>query len=1271
MAGKRGSSVYTSEYAYDIFLSFRGEGTRKIFTTRLYSALMDAGFSTFIDDSGIERGEDIKSELIRAIHHSRGSIVVLSENYANSSWCLDELAMIVENKKSKGHVILPVFYHVTKSDVGSQMGGFAEAFAFHEKCCLEEYDEVKKSEWLSKIQKWRDALTQVAALGGMNLTLQNDDDDEGYATGFIKKIVEVIEDKLNRAVLPGAHEFVGIGSRVKGINAWLHNGSSEVGILVLCGTGGIGKTTTAKFVYNLNYQLFEASSFLADIREISQKHNGLLRLQQNLLSDILRGEQTSVDSVEEGSVRIQAAIEQKRTLLVMDDVDRINQLDAILGMRDWLLPGSRVIITTRNESLMNPSEVYKVHTIKPLSYEESSQLFCWYAFGQDDPFEHYMSISNWVINRCRGLPLVLKVIGSSLFGKSLPVWGSILRKLEEIPSNQIQNLLQISYDSLSDDHDKNLFLHIACFFVGMKKDYVVRILDECGFHTMVGIENLTNRCLLTINPFPCLLLMHKSLEDMGREVVRRESPKRPEERSRLCHYRDSLNVLKYKTGTEATEGLILDMRFGSHDSATWSAENDSTNPSSNLETDAFKEMRNLELLQLDYVHLSGSFEHLPRNLKWFRWHGFSLKSIPGTFPMDKLVILDMSNSRLVRFWKQNKIARFMKILNLSHSLLLINTPEFSGFPNLEILILRGCINLSDVHKSLGYLKRLLLLDLHDCKSLSKLPNTIVLLNHLHTLVISGCTNLHQLPTDMNKMTSLKVLNADGIAKSNFLITQEDDIGSSNSCGVWSLIVSKPKKAPQISSWASLPNSLRRLSLSDCNLTEDTFPNDIGNFTSLKKLDLSRNPLCSLPHFVSKLSSLQDLQLESCVRLRSLLGLPDISNLELAGCGLLKTITHLSTSSKLHYISYNNCGKLNEVQGLFCREPLEKFSVETLNNFGFFNLEPLKDVEVNFQDGITTSIGKRPIQLLYEFGIFSTSMLGSQIPDWNFSYKTIGSSVSFTVPSSTSDLQIQGLNLCFVYAVSNSTSNNDEKWFPENILFIKIRNKTKDLEWIYYPTCFGIPEPDNDLLWLSHWTFRNELEDGNEVDISIITGDNFVVRECGLSFMYHEQKEDIWNKYLSWREVIGGDLSAFRLSTGSYYLCRTAFVRYYEEKGVSRLDDWTTTNWGRRSLVYVDNDNKLLMHQLIQKMGKEILRRKLRNDPASTSRLLHFGGSFNVLKQNNVSETREGIKDKSLCVRSIVTDETKRFRSHNLDDESILRFLLDSLKRRFLGLLGNY
>ena len=51
-------------------------------------------------------------------------MIVLSENFANSSWCLKELELIVERMKKDGQVIVPVFYRIERSDVGQQRGTY-------------------------------------------------------------------------------------------------------------------------------------------------------------------------------------------------------------------------------------------------------------------------------------------------------------------------------------------------------------------------------------------------------------------------------------------------------------------------------------------------------------------------------------------------------------------------------------------------------------------------------------------------------------------------------------------------------------------------------------------------------------------------------------------------------------------------------------------------------------------------------------------------------------------------------------------------------------------------------------------------------------------------------------------------------------------------------------------------------------------------------------------------------------------------------------------
>ena len=141
---------------YDVFLSFRGEDTRYNFTDHLYSALGRRGIHTFRDDK-LRRGEAIAPELLKAIEESRSSVIVFSENYAHSRWCLDELVKIMECQKDPAHVVFPIFYHVDPSHVRKQEGSFGAAFA--------DYEE----NWKNKIPRWRTALTEAANLSGWHL----------------------------------------------------------------------------------------------------------------------------------------------------------------------------------------------------------------------------------------------------------------------------------------------------------------------------------------------------------------------------------------------------------------------------------------------------------------------------------------------------------------------------------------------------------------------------------------------------------------------------------------------------------------------------------------------------------------------------------------------------------------------------------------------------------------------------------------------------------------------------------------------------------------------------------------------------------------------------------------------------------------------------------------------------------------------------------------------------------------------------------------------
>jgi len=146
-------------WIYDVFLSFRGEDTRFQFTNNLYHSLCQKGIRTFIDQDGLRRGEEITPALFHAIQNSMISIVIFSESYASSTYCLNELVKILEGAKVEGRSIYPIFYGVDPSEVRHHTGTYAEALSKHEAKFHNDADT-------EKVQKWRKALHEAANLSG-------------------------------------------------------------------------------------------------------------------------------------------------------------------------------------------------------------------------------------------------------------------------------------------------------------------------------------------------------------------------------------------------------------------------------------------------------------------------------------------------------------------------------------------------------------------------------------------------------------------------------------------------------------------------------------------------------------------------------------------------------------------------------------------------------------------------------------------------------------------------------------------------------------------------------------------------------------------------------------------------------------------------------------------------------------------------------------------------------------------------------------------------
>ncbi|XP_022771865.1 TMV resistance protein N-like [Durio zibethinus] len=154
MASSSSASASSTQAKHHVFLSFRGEDTRNAFLRHLYEAFKRKGIGAYVDFNELTRGEEISPALLEAIEESMISVIVFSQNYATSSWCLDELSKIMECRDSREQLVVPIFYHVNPSDIRKLKGSFEEAFVDHERNRTD------------KVKGWRDALTKAAKLSG-------------------------------------------------------------------------------------------------------------------------------------------------------------------------------------------------------------------------------------------------------------------------------------------------------------------------------------------------------------------------------------------------------------------------------------------------------------------------------------------------------------------------------------------------------------------------------------------------------------------------------------------------------------------------------------------------------------------------------------------------------------------------------------------------------------------------------------------------------------------------------------------------------------------------------------------------------------------------------------------------------------------------------------------------------------------------------------------------------------------------------------------------
>ncbi|KAF3437674.1 hypothetical protein FNV43_RR20430 [Rhamnella rubrinervis] len=957
------SSSFSSsppEECYDVFLSFRGVDTRKNFTGHLHGALKQRGLHTFFDVDKLERGEFVNEGLLNAIEDSNCWIIVLSENYASSHWCLIELARIVECMGTSRHV-LPIFFHVKADDLQNLSGSFEETMKNHEK-----YHDSEK------VQSWRNALKTVGHIAGWNVIKDTTDESE-----FIVQFIQKISRKLEVATLNASQHLVGIEPRLEKFKSHMVQRSDSVQFIGICGMGGI---------------------------------------------DALAGN--------------------------------------VIGEENWFGNGSIIIVTTKNRGVLNANNINAIYDAVKLDYVEDRKLFCRKVFQSDIPPEAYIHVCDKMIKYANGLPLALIELGSGLNRESsVNDFENKFCRLKTDQGNKINSVLKVSFDDLH-KIEREIFLDIACFFNKYNKDHVIVILDSMDSYgisntaldsygisnTAYGIKILVEGCLLSIDQHDGLD-MHDLLQDMGRKIVRNEYPNEPRRQSRIWDVADLNIIAESKTRTDKVE-VEVEVEVEAIVTAV--------EPSKKLTSfQAISQMEKLRLLMIfdpDCGNDSSTPNHVnlsKKYLRYLQWHKFPYKCFPsscGSF--------DISIKKL---WKKHDMDLFnLKIIDLSHSQNLTKFEDFKVVPNLERLILEGCIKLSEIHDSITSLEKLIKLNLASCKSLKKFPDNIKEdFGHLKRLkeVDVRDSGIRHLPSSIFLIENLKVLCDEEVANSS----------------VRESLINPPKER------CVLPDNLRnltKLDLSDRNLKGKAFPEHFGNLVSLKELNLSKNPFSGLPSGINGLSTLTYLNLMYCKFLRHLS--PDqlpssLQTIRVDYCTSLTTL--LDQSEPCHIQCSTYCVDCTE---LVKRRGGEMTALTSLKRY------------IQSQD---------PTHSTRSFDIV---IPGSKIPTW-FTTRSSGSSLSINLDSDNKWIGI-AFSLCFP---ANS-------WDDEFSCTVKVRGQNK--EWNFVTE--KIYRRSSNHLWLSYSPrdFYSECPQNGCycLDFSFYVNEpnNSCTGPCGVRLVYEKDREEL-------------------------------------------------------------------------------------------------------------------------------------------------------------------
>ncbi|WZZ30949.1 hypothetical protein YC2023_014350 [Brassica napus] len=799
--------------------------------------------------------------------------------------------------------VLPIFYKVDPSDVRKQKGDFGKVF---DETCLGKTEEVKDT--------WRKALKDVAGIAGYDFSNCDSEAD------LINKVASDVTAVLGFTPSKDFDNFVGIEPRIIEIKSKLILQSEEVKVTVLVGPAGIGKTTTARVLYNQLSPGFPFSTFLENIRGNYEKPCGndyslKLRFHQNLLSQLLNQKDIVV-----GHLGVaQNMLSDKKVLAVLDEVDNLWQLEEMAKQREWVGPGSIIIITTEDVKLLKQLRlgIDHIYKMKFPTRDESLEIFCQYAFDQNSPYDAHKSLIS-IVEGYLNMHSLLQQLGREIVKKPSLKERQFLMDAKEISDLLDENtvtgeVLGIMLDASNQSEE----VHISkSAFEGMNTLQFLTVNSK-NLCILEGLTCLPEKLRL-IDWDDCPLRFWPSkfsgkflveLVMQGSRFEKLWEGIQPLQCLKLMDLKESCYLKEIPDLSNATSLEELDLHGCTSLLEITSSIGNATKLKKCDLSDCLL-LKELPSSSLKALSVFSSLEKLSGCS--------SLKELSLTRTAIEEVPLSMSTWSCL--YKLNMSdCRNLKELNLSYCLSLKALSVFSSLEKLS-----GCSSLKElrlthtaieeVPLSMSTWSCLYKLNMSDCKNLKEFPNVpdsiveLVLcktrieevpswignLSRLRTLIMYGCKKLKTISPNISKLENLEFLGLRKDDQGEYDRERVDEFGLK-------LFEAVIKWGPDLNhSW---------------ELRSDFKVHHILPICLPKKalsLRFSHKGFTTIPDCINHLSGLTKLDITQCRNLVALPPLPgSLLSINAHGCGSLESIDSSSFQNPNICLNFAKCFNLNQ------------------------------------------------------------------------------------------------------------------------------------------------------------------------------------------------------------------------------------------------------------------------------------------------------------------------------------------------------------------------